>query len=362
MVIDAGRRGRVERAVAVAARIADPGDPLGAEARERLLAVSGLSREGIELALTEHLETSPSREEIDALLESSGGAPGERGARRCHVVIAANVCTSALRAVAVALAVSPEVFVRPSSRDPVLAELLARELGADAEFRAAGGSIELTGELHVEAGDELHVYGSDQTVEALRRAASPGVVVRGHGTGLGIAVIGASVDERSAARAVARDVIPFDQRGCLSPRAALVEGDAARAIAFGRALHEELLASPIARGELDAGARGEFLRYRGTLEAVGHFWEGEHHAVGVDPEPRALLLPPPARVVHVAPASVEVAPGLLDPWVRYLTAVGADDDGPLVRSIRAYAPNARLSRLGAMQRPPLDGPVDRRPT
>jgi hypothetical protein len=140
----------------------------------------------------------------------------------------------------------------------------------------------------------------------------------------------------------------------------LVEGDAARAVAFGQALHEELLASPIPRGELDAGARGELALYRASLESVGHFWEGPHHAVGVDPAPRALLLPPAARVVHIAPASAETAPGLIEPWARYLTAVGADDNSEVVGAIRACAPNARLSRLGAMQRPPLDGPVDRR--
>jgi hypothetical protein len=344
--------------VAVAARIADPADPLGVEARAKLLEVSGLSREGVELALSDHLETRPSGEEIDALLASSGGG----NAARCHVVIAANVCTSALRAIAVALAVAPSVVVRPSSRDPVLAEILGRELGADAAFRAAGGSIELAREIRAEAGDELHVYGSDQTVEALRGAAKPGVVVRGHGTGLGIAVIGAMVDDRSAARAVARDVIPFDQRGCLSPRAVLVEGDAARAIAFGHALHEELLAfsTSIPRGELDAGALGELALYRASIEAVGQFWQGDNHAVGVDPAPRALLLPPAARVVHIAPASAETAPRLLEAWARHITAVGADDDGPVVQAIRACAPNARASRLGAMQRPPLDGPVDRR--
>ena len=119
MVVDAGRRGRVLRAVEVARRIADPADPLGIEARERLLEVSGLSREGIELALTEHLEVSPTREEIDALLRASEG----RGAARCHVVIAANVCTSALRAIAVGLATARSVVVRPSSRDPVHAEM-----------------------------------------------------------------------------------------------------------------------------------------------------------------------------------------------------------------------------------------------
>lgn len=363
--LEGGRRARILRAVAIAGRIADPGDPLGVEARARLREVTGLSREGIELALSNHLETSPSEEDIDSLLGScAGGFEGGESAR-CYVVIAANVCTSALRAIAVGLASAPFVLVRPSSRDPVLAEMLARELGADAAFRAAGGSIEVVREVRPEAGDELHVYGSDPTVEALRASANPGVLVRGHGTGFGIAVIGAMADVKWAARGVARDVIPFDQRGCLSPRVVLVEGDAARAVEFGQALHEELLALSISipRGELDVGDLGEFAIYRASIEAVGHYWEGVNHAVGVDPAPRALLLPPAARVVHIVPASAETAAVFIAPWARYITAVGADDNnGPVVRAIQACAPNARFSRLGAMQRPPLDGPVDRRPT
>ncbi|NUQ73698.1 MAG: proline dehydrogenase [Polyangiaceae bacterium] len=352
------RRARVLRAVAIAGRIADPGDPLGSEARARLYEVTGLSREGIDLALSAHLETNPSDEDVDALLASGEG----EGAERCYVVIAANVCTSALRAIAVALSAAPSVVVRPSSRDPVLAEILARELAADEAFRAAGGSIEVSREIHPAAGDELHVYGSDSTVEALR-AANPGVLVRGHGTGLGVAVVGEAIDIREAARAVSRDVVPFDQRGCLSPRMVLVEGGEDRALEFGRALDEALCALSIAvpRGELDAGVLGEIAAYRATIESIGRYWPGEHHAVGVDPAPRALLLPPAARVVHVAPVSAGTAAALIGPWARYITVVGADDDGRVVRAIRACVPNGRYSRLGAMQRPPLDGPVDRRP-
>ncbi|NUQ74388.1 MAG: proline dehydrogenase, partial [Polyangiaceae bacterium] len=64
---------------------------------------------------------------------------------------------------------------------------------------------------------------------------------------------------------------------------------------------------------------------------------------------------------HVAPVAAGTAAALIGAWARYVTAVGADDDGGVVQAIRACVPNARYSRLGTMQRPPLDGPVDRRP-
>ncbi len=111
------RLARVERVVAAGRRAADDADPLGREAREALLASSGLSAEGVALALGAHLETHPAPEHLAALLASAGRAPG------CHVVLAANVCTAALRALAVAVATAPRVSVRPSRRDPSLARM-----------------------------------------------------------------------------------------------------------------------------------------------------------------------------------------------------------------------------------------------
>jgi hypothetical protein len=370
---------RVERVVAAGRRAADPADALGREARAALLVSSGLSREGVELALVEHLETEPAPEHLASLIDAAGSQPGERsprsdpgedggcrGARpptvtvpRCHVVLAANVATAALRALALAAATAPSIFVRPSRRDPALAKLLARALGDDPAFAAAGGSIACVEAVQPLPGDELHVYGSDETVRELSTSAAPGVVVRGHGTGLGVAIVGAGRALERAAAAVARDVIPFDQRGCLSPRAVLVEGEG-RTGAFARALHEALgvLGARVPRGPLDDATRAEVALYRATLQAVGDLWEGDHHLVGLDPSPRALVLPPPARVVHVVPAIA--AASLLAPWADHLTCIGADDEGGAARAARSLAPRARLARLGEMQRPPLDGPVDLR--
>jgi hypothetical protein len=342
---------RLARVVALARRLADPADPLGREARERLAPTSGLSAEGLELALTAHLETSPSPADLDALVRAASPAP------RCHLVLSANVCTAALRAVACAVASAPAVLVRPSRRDPALTALLVRELSADPAFP---GTIAEVAEIAPEPGDEVHLYGSDASLAAIAARLPPGAVVRAHGTGLGVAVVEGAV--LPAAEALARDVVAFDQRGCLSPRAALVHGGEPRALAFAEALHAELtaLGARLPRGPLDVGTQAEITRYRSTLEALGVVREGPHHLVGLDPAPRALLLPPPARVVHVVPATPADVDALLGPWAPFLTVVGADDEGDLARAARALAPRARNAALGQMQRPPLDGPVDLR--
>lgn len=355
---DDAARDRVLRVLAAGRRVADEADPLGQTARRWLLETSGLSPEGIALVLAEHLETQPTEAEIDALVAATGEAP------RCHVVLSANVPTGALRAMALGVATSREVFVRPSRRDPVLAELLVEALCADEAFsRAQGGSIVLVEQVAPAPGDELHVYGSDQTVRALEEASPAGVVIRGHGSGLGIAVVGASVDLGQAALALARDVVPFDQRGCLSPRMVLVEGDSERAEAFGEALAFALseAGERVPRGPLDARTEGEISLYCASMEALGTFYVGTDCAVGVDPAPRALPLPPAARVVHVAAACSEDALRLLARWAALVTSVGVDDDGALSRAVLSVVPWARRAQLGRMQRPPLDGPVDRRP-
>jgi len=351
-------RARVERVVAAGFRVWTPSDPLHDEALARLPETTGLDPAGIRLALRCCLEVHPMEADMAALLARTGRAP------RCHVVLSANVFTAPLRALALAAATSPSVVVRPSRRDPVIAELLVRALQADELFHALGATIELVDVIAPCPGEELHIYGSDATIRMISNDIPTGVVIRGHGTGLGLAIVGAEVSLSSAAGELARDVTLFDQRGCLSPRFALVEGDAARAEEFARALDEalsEAVTRWAPRGRVDDATAAEIALYGTTMEAVGSFIARSSHAIGVDTSPRALVLPPAARVVHVVATGANDAPRLIAPWIDYVTVVGTNDDGALTRAVLACAPHARRSPLGGMQHPPLDGPVDLRP-
>jgi hypothetical protein len=220
------------------------------------------------------------------------------------------------------------------------------------------------------------VYGRDETIAEVRSRARAGVVVRGHGAGLGVAFIAGDADAdftevttaadggRAAltalAGALATDVVPFDQRGCLSPRVALVEGPPSRAAAFAGALHHGLavLGSRVPRGALTSDERSEATRWRETLAFAGRVWDGADHAVALAPRGMPLAVPPAGRHVLVAAvASASAARELLAPFARFVVSVGGRDSESLV----AIAPtHARRARLGRMQRPPLDGPVDRR--
>ena len=348
------RCARVMAVVAAGRRIADPTDTLGREARAGLAHTSGLTREGVELALTQHLEKSVSAGDLERMLARVGLAP------RCHVVLASNVCTAPLRCLAVAVATASCVFVRPSRRDPVLATLLVRALCDEGSLARAGGRVQIVDEILPSAADEVHLYGSDASLTTLAARLSPNVVVRAHGTGLGIALVGRQDDAASAAGSIAHDIIAFDQRGCLSPRVVLVDAPTDGVLAVARALHLELERASVPRGRLDEDTLGQIALYRASAQAIGQVFSGQAHVVGVDLAPRGLALPPAGRVAHVIRADATTARTLLTPWAPYVTAIGADDAEALSTAVVALTPQARRSRLGLMQRPPLDGPVDLR--
>lgn len=309
---------------------------------------TGLSPEGVELAMTKHLELDPTTDELRRLV----GYAGE--ASRVAVILSANVFVGALRAIAIARAASTDVVVRPSRRDPTFARALVRAI-AQPEVR-----LDESFDVASMAEGEVHIYGRDETIATVRARARSSVRVAGHGSGMGIAWISSSANLTAAARDVADDVIVFDQRGCLSPRLVLVEGRAERADALADALHERLehLDLLVPRGPLPAEERAASDRYVATMTYACRALVGTHHAIGIAPPGAPMISCPAYRHVHVASCPTEKeAMILLEPMARSIVAMGSDDEA----AARRLAPRwARLSALGRMQKPRLDGPVDLR--
>lgn len=336
---------RVNALLEAAARLADSDTAVGVHARDRLVASTGLSPQGVDYALSYGLETSATDAELRSLVAEAGRCRG------AHVVLSATVFTAALRAIAIALAASERVVVRPSSRDDEMARLLHEQ---------APELFELSTSVDAAPGDTVWAYGADATLEAIRASLPEGVEFRGHGTGIGVAVVGAGASLPDAARRLAHDVVAFDQRGCLSPRVAIVEGDAGTAEAFATSLASALedLAATIPAGARDPGELTELAWYRATLAWVGKACNVASHdppaVVGVTSA--ALLVPPSGRNVHVVGGSARSALRALSPLV---TCVGVASEASRATA-RSACPGARVVALGQMQRPPLDGVVDRR--
>jgi len=348
------KRGDVLRLVEAARALAKNRAALIAD----LVRTTGLSVEGVNVGFDRHLELDPTDAEVDALVAGAGAA------KHVVVILSANVFVAALRAIAIARAASPSVVVRASRREPHFARALVKAAGdagialmeepedSDARDGTALGRI---------FGGEVHVYGRDSTIAAVRARVGERIRVRGHGAGMGVAFVSARAALADAARALADDVIAFDQRGCLSPRVAFVEGED-RCGAFARALDAALADGGVRvpRGLVHEDERSDLARYVATMEFAGRVHAGPAHTIGVASLGAPLLIPPPGRNVHLVPVrSLEEARGLLAEIAPVIVSLGADDP----EDARAIAPvHARVSALGEMQRPRLDGPVDRRIT
>jgi hypothetical protein len=340
---------RVRALVEAARRLADPRDPLGIEARAVLPGATGLSPEGVARALSECLETRPSAAEVALLCASVPEAP------RAHVALSANVFVAAHRAIALALAASPAVEVRPSRREPEMASLLAR---------AAPGLFLTVERLAPLPGDHLWAYGSDATIAALRADLPSTVTLHAHGHGFGVVVIDlaarAGADVEHLARVIARDVALFDQRGCLSPRIVFAAGseDEVRRFAeqLATGMEEAERATPL--GLLGAEERADARRYRDTVRFAQELIPAGSGAVGLDVRGGPLVVPPVGRHVHVV--RTEEIERSLAPLSGVIAAVGVDGPPGLAGRVAELLPGARPSAAGLMQRPPFDGPVDRR--
>ena len=129
---------------------------------------TGLTREGVELGFAS-LEREASDADLATLVDAAGDAS------HVHVVLSANVFVCPLRALALARSAAPRVTVRPSSRDPVLSRALI-----EATRDEAIALVEERDVSAVEAG-EIHVYGTSETIAAVRARAR--VAVRGQAEG-----------------------------------------------------------------------------------------------------------------------------------------------------------------------------------
>jgi acyl-CoA reductase-like NAD-dependent aldehyde dehydrogenase len=333
-------RARVEQLLAAARLLANPASDAGRGLRARLRETTGLSEAGIERGLSHALETQPSQSELDALLRSTPRAP------RAHVLLSSNVFVAALRAIAIGLAAAPEVMVRPSRREPALAEAL---------HALAPRLFNLTDVLSPEAGERLWAYGSDETLGEVRRSLARGVWFHAHGSGFGAAVVEADAWTPDAARRLALDTALFDQQGCLSPRLVVVRGSAAgaRAVAQSLATALQTLELELPRGARDAQALAEERRCRDAAAYAFELFEAGSGWVSCG---SSLVLPPSQRALHVA-ATSDPRSALL-PFARHLTCIAVES--PSLREQLSAFGGARLVALGQMQTPPLDGPVDRR--
>jgi hypothetical protein len=274
------------------------------------------------------------------------------------VVLSGNVFTAALRALYVPLCLGNPVIAKASARSDLFAHLLVGSLAAtDPIFRDAAAVVTFSSdesdltELLLSRAHTVAAYGSDETIRALRTHLGSGVRFLPHGHGLGLAYLeGDGTDDE--VRAFAEDVIAYDQRGCLSPHALLLTGDAH---AFAARLQRALAASSFRRprGSLPVEVGAAQIQWRGVAEARGELFEGLDFAISVEHTHRPRLSPGYRNVSIVKVEDRAAFVSLAKTFGAHLKAVGVGGISPDALEL---APGCfpRLCALGQMQRPALE--------
>lgn len=246
----------------------------------------------------------------------------------------------------------PRLFVASlAEADPLLASLI--------HLDAWPGEDARTAEL-LRASGAVIAYGSDETLAALRASTPIGVRFLGYGHALSVGL--SLAPARGGGEGFARDVLLYDQGGCLSPHAIFVEGAGRDAAGFGDALTdalaqetEALAVPPVADPAVALAVR----RARDLALFSAASVRGDpllRWTVITETEPRPLPEPVGHGVVHVVPihdVAADLGPALRPARGR-VSAVGVA--GALRDDVRAALAREGISRLcapGRMQAPPL---------
>lgn len=365
---------RARALAAAAAALASPDTSHGQRARELMPASAGLSAEMVDWALRTSLEPITAN---TLLALASRAHASHRGQpvlpRLVSVLLAGNVFTAALRPMILPLLVGAPVLCKASSRDHAFPQLfLAALRDMDIEVGAAAGVVSFPGDAVPLAralfarSDVAVVYGSDETVQAMRALLPATTRLVEHGHGVSAAYAGASALSSmdiamAAARALALDTAAYDQRGCLSPHVILARrGCAVSPSALAALVHDALseLEHSLPRGPVPADVGAAQMQWRGVIAVQGELHAGASHAVAYL-DSGALRLGPGWRnlLVQGCDGPEDTATRLGGVGV-HLKAVGVACDHAERDALVAALPTPlcpRVCPVGRMQTPPLDG-------
>jgi len=348
-------------------------------ALELLAAVTGRAPAMLEDSFDHLFHAWSEPPDVESLLPAGGRARRLVAPRLVYHGLAGNVPWAGVESLFAATLAGSASLVKLSSKEPVLAGLVAHALAAeDAAWAAAlavlhwpGGDHALEEAALAEA-DAVVAYGDNATVADYARRLAHRIaagrvlfVPRGHRTSvalLGPGVLAGQEAAIAAARALAFDVSCEDQEGCLSPTAIYLVPESAGAIAperFGELLGREMARREEAwpRRSLGSLEGAAVQQARAAAEFEGKLmWASESTAwtvvldssPGFEPAPAARF----ARVYVVDDlqgviAALVAARGL----ISTVGIAGWEDAEEVMAALAPVAPG-RVCPLGAMQRPP----------
>jgi hypothetical protein len=387
----------VELVDGVAGRLLDRSDVLRQRAEQLLRAVGGHSPQMVRLVLDGMAEgwraaslrrllarELPDPGVLDGFRPVAGGTIRTRAIppRLITHVFSGNVPGVAVTSLVRALLVRSASLGKSAAAEPILPALFCQALAeADpgigsclAVLHWQGGDEELESVAFGEA-DAVIAYGGAEAMAAIAARVPPATRLLAYGPHLSLGVVlreatGSAAELRAAALAVAT----FDQQGCVSPHAFLVEeGGEREAAAWGEALAGEL---ERLRGELPRGAVGaEEAQAIQDVRTEAEFLtaDGHHLFASTDDTSWTVVVAPAGRItpsclnrtvrVHPVGGPAEVA-ALLAPLGGALQSVGVAGEAGRVEEMAALLGAigaTRVTSFGSLPWPPPEWHHDGRP-
>ncbi len=395
----------IEAIAAVAEDWLDPTNPYRQEALRRGPAILGFSEATLAAGLEEFF-ASLTRENLRALVLQDLAHPARldqltpnepaAGADRCSLahgpellahVTAGRLPNPALMSLILGLLARAAQFMKCARGTSLLPRLFAHSLREVESKLAAcieiaewpGGTESLEDALWQQA-DYVLAMGRDDTLEALRRRLPAGVRFLGYGHRLSFGYVAQEMLSNyllpRVAEAAARDVVAWNQLGCLSPHAFYVEsGGRNPPERFAEVLAGELarLEQTHPRGPLPVeeaaaiAARRAFYRVRAAHSRDTQLWCSPGSTAWTVVFEKAARLHPSClnRFIHVkAVAGLEEALEGADPFRHQVSTVGLAASGTREQSLVLHLARWGVSRvcpLGRMQSPPPAWRHDGRP-
>ncbi len=315
-----------------------------------LLAATRLSPAGLDRGLRT-IGTGMAGEPAAAALRR---APKQQQDGFSLVVLPANPPALMLQSLLPALAARAPVLFKSSRAEPFFAPAFLAALGrrrpilrnAYATATWTGGDASIEAPLCARA-RLVAAYGNESTIASIA-AAGPRKLVT-FGPKLSLGWVGPDADVNRAARGMALDIALFDQRGCLSVEAVLVDRTAADP--FADALAEALgeLATELPPGRSNAADRAGVRLAREDADLRGLAWSGDALDAGtVIVENDATISPSPGlRTVRIH--SVSEFPTLYD-WNGRIQGIAVAGHTPAtVRRAFEQAGVSRFAPAGELQ-------------
>jgi hypothetical protein len=263
-------------------------------------------------------------------------------------LLAGNVPGLAIPAIVASMLSRSICIVRDSERQPALTCAFvsslaehAPDLGAmivPVAWRAGDDGQRALERAVARAVSRVELYGTDATLGRLApRFAETAAEVVERGARLSVGLVAASLDADSTildrwASGFADDVVMYEGKGCLTPHAIVVEGDAACALAFA-----ERLGAALDRVER------RWPRYRQSLaeETARRAFIDSSEVSSLASGKRVLRGAGDAWCLHAAPAAAPAAGPSLGPGLRCATVVAAPDRDHVLKWLaRAQTPLA----------------------